>query len=195
MFDLTVRLTRNLLSVCAASCVSVSAMAGGSLDLSLSDDAVRAAYDAAQAGSGLHISLDALHHSTDGDIGSLGVHVVDVRNNNSDLYIGVGGKAYGFKTRGDFDVSGGGIGLGGFFRYRIPPAPEVSIASYLYYAPPVVSFGDAENLFDFDLRAQYSIIPTARVYLGYRYTGISIENVSDRVELGDGFHVGLKIDF
>lgn len=169
--------------------------AGGSLDLSLSNEVVRAAYDATKVGSGLHVSADVLHHTDDGDIASLGVHVVDVRNSDSDLYIGVGGKLYGFATRGAEDYTGGGLGLGGFFRYRLPQLQEISIAGYAYYAPPVVSISDAENLTDTDIRVQYSLIPTARVYVGYRYTGIRLEDVKDRLELGDGVHLGLKIDF
>jgi len=181
----------------AASAVLLTSTvhAGGSLDLSLADEMLRASYDATKVGSGLHVSADLLHHTNDGDIVSLGAHVVDVRNEDTDLYIGVGGKLYAFATRGDADVSGGGLGLGGFFRYRLPGAPDVSLAGYAYYAPPVVSVSDAENLFDGDIRLQYSLIPTARVYAGYRYTSIKIEDVSDRLELGDGAHLGLKIDF
>lgn len=174
---------------------ATGANAGGSLDLSLSDEVVRAAYDATKVGSGLHVSLDVLHHTDDGDMASVGAHVVDVRNSDSNLYIGVGGKVYSFATRGAKDYSGGGIGLGGFFRYRLPQLQEVSIAGYAYYAPPVVSISDAENLVDTDIRVQYSLIPTARVYVGYRYTGIRLEDVKDRFELGDGAHLGLKIDF
>ena len=181
----------------AASLVMAAAtvQAGGSLDLSISDESVRASYDATKVGSGLHVSLDVLHHSDDGDMASVGAHVVDVRDSGSDLYIGVGGKAYGFATRGVKDYSGGGVGLGGFFRYRIPQVPELSVAGYGYYAPPVISISDAENLVDTDIRVQYSLIPTARVYVGYRYTGIKLEKVKDRFELGDGAHLGLKIDF
>lgn len=185
------------------SAAAGSVQAGGSLDLSLANETVRAAYDAAKVGSGLHVSLDVLHHTDDGDIASVGAHVVDVRNPDSDLYIGVGGKLYAFatrnvkdsKTNSVKDYNGGGVGLGGFFRYRLPQAPAVSVAGYAYYAPPVVAVSDAESLFDTDVRLQYNLIPTARVYLGYRYTGIKIEDVKDRFELGDGGHVGLKIDF
>lgn len=175
--------------------VSSHAVAGGSFDLSLSDDTIRASYDATKVGTGLHVGLDVLHHSDDGDIGSIGAHVVDIRDNNSDLYIGIGGKLYGFKTRGDTDFSGLAAGLGGFYRYRLPGVPETSLSGYLYYAPPVVSGGDAANLFDGDVRLQYNIIPTARIYLGYRYTGIRIKKAQDRFRLGDGFHLGMKVDF
>jgi len=185
---------KNLMAA-SALFAAATVQAGGSLDLSLSDETVRAAYDATKVGSGLHISMDFLHHTDDGEMVSLGAHVVDVRDSSSNLYIGVGGKAYGFRTRGDEEYSGGGVGLGGFFRYRLPQAQAVSIAGYVYYAPPVVSVADAENLIDTDVRLQYALIPTARAYVGYRYTGIRLEDVNDRFELGDGAHLGLKIDF
>lgn len=183
------------LALASLVATSATANAGGSLDLSIANEMVRVAYDATKVGSGLHVSADFLHHTDDGNIGSVGLHVVDVRNEDPDLYIGVGGKLYGFSSDDDADVSGGGVGLGGFFRYRLPGVPEVSVAGYGYYAPPVISFSDADNIFDADVRLQYSLIPTARVYVGYRYTGIKIEDVSDRFELGDGAHVGLRLDF
>ncbi|WP_419811220.1 YfaZ family outer membrane protein [Bacterioplanoides sp.] len=187
------------LALASLVATSAAAHAGGSLDLSIANEMARVGYDATKVGSGMHVSADFLHHTDDGNIGSVGLHVVDVRNEDPDLYIGVGGKLYGFSADeadedGD-DASGAAIGLGGFFRYRLPGVPEVSVAGYAYYAPSVISFADADNLFDSDVRIQYSLIPTARVYAGYRYTGIKIEDVSDRVELGDGLHVGLKLDF
>lgn len=168
------------------------AQAGGSLDLSLSDHTARLAYDATQLGSGLHISAAYQHDSDDGNMVNLGLHAVDVRNNNSDLYIGLGINAYLYDGRND---DGGALGMGGFFRYRFPSVPGMSVAGYGYYAPPVVSFSETKNLLDGDLRLQYALIPTARVYVGYRYTGIRIEDRDDRLKLGEGFHLGFKFDF
>lgn len=171
---------------------SMNSMAGGSLDLSLSDDTVRVEYDATKANSGLHLSAGIMHDIDDGDLISLGLHVVDVREANSPLYIGVGGKIFGFK--GD-DVSGGALGVGGFVSYDIPQIPDVGVSGYAYYAPNVVSFGDTENLTDADVRVSYSIIPTARVYLGYCYSAFKIKDVKKTAELDQGFHLGLKVDF
>ena len=171
---------------------AATASAGGALDLNLSDKAVRIAYDGAQRNNGLHLNLSALHHTDDGDMVGAGVHVVNVREPNSPLYLGVGAKVFGFTTD---DYDGGALSLGGLFRYTLPMNPDVSLAGYAYYAPNVVSFGDAENLFNSDWRVQYAIIPNARIYTGYRYNSISIEDVDDNYEFADTFHVGLTLDF
>ena len=83
---------RRVITGSTLACLAVSAQAGGALDLSLADDAVRVAYDATQAGSGLHINLSALHHMDDGNMLGAGVHVVDLRKPHSNLYIGLGAK-------------------------------------------------------------------------------------------------------
>ena len=172
--------------------VSMQSMAGGSIDLSLANDSARLEYDAAKVGSGLHISASAMHHEEDGDLISLGLHVVDVREPNSPLYLGVGGRIFGFK---DGDVDGGALGVGGFFSYQIPKVNGLSTAGYLYYAPKVVSFDATENLTDADIRFQYGLLPTARVYMGYRYSSFKIEDIKRTFMLEEGIHFGLKVDF
>jgi len=176
----------------AALVSATQAMAGGSLDLSLSNDTARLEYDAAKVGSGLHVSASLQHHEDNGDLIGVGAHVVDVRKPNSPLYLGVGGKLFAFKED-DFD--GGALAVGGFLRYKFPQVPDLSVAGYTYYAPQVVSFNDTENLLDSDVRVQFSILPTARIYMGYRYTRVKIEDVKDVVELEQGVHFGLKVDF
>ncbi len=171
---------------------SVQSMAGGSIDLSLANDSARLAYDATKVGSGLHISASAMHHEDDGDLISLGLHVVDMREPNSPLYIGVGGRIFGFKNG---DVDGGALGVGGFYRYNFSQVPGLSTAGYLYYAPSVVSFDNTENLTDADVRIQYALLPTARVYTGYRYSRYELEDVNKAFMLEEGLHFGLKVDF
>jgi hypothetical protein len=171
---------------------SVQSMAGGSIDISLANDSARLEYDATKVGSGLHISASAMHHEEDGDLISLGLHVVDVREPNSPLYIGVGGRIFGFKNG---DVDGGALGVGGFYRYQIPQVPGLSTAGYVYYAPSVVSFDNTENLADADVRIQYALLPTARVYMGYRYSRYKLEGISKVFMLEEGIHFGLKVDF
>lgn len=185
--------TRSVIAGTLLSVAAVSAQAGGTLDFSLANESVRLAYDATQADSGLHINLSGLHDMDDGDLLGAGLHVVDLKNRNKNLYFGVGGKAFLFDT--DIDAQGGAVGVGGFFRANLPTHPDFSLAGYAYYAPKVVSFGDAESLLSTDIRAQYAVIPTARVYMGYRYNGVRLEDVSDRYELGEGVHFGVTLDF
>ncbi|MFT7409504.1 MAG: hypothetical protein ACI9EX_000075 [Oleispira sp.] len=172
--------------------ISMPSLAGGSLDLSLANDSARLGYDAAKVGSGLHISASIMHHEDDSDLLALGMHVVDMREPNSPLYMGIGGKVFAFKSG---DIDGGALGVGGFFRYNISQAPGLSTAGYLYYAPSVVSFNDTEDLTDADIRIQYGLLPTARVYMGYRYSRAKIENIKQAFMLEQGIHFGLKVDF
>ena len=186
--------------VCATAALAMvpAANAGGSLDISLSDDVARIGYDATQMGSGIHISLAGLYDDDKGEMVSAGLHVVDVRPSTSNLYIGVGANVFAYSTdRSDRydDYSGVALGVGGFFRYSFAAAPDVSLAGHVYYAPPVISFADTENMIVSNLQMQYSLLPTARVYAGYRYNGIRLEDVSSRYKLGDGAHLGLTIDF
>ncbi|MBQ0732629.1 MAG: hypothetical protein KBT75_18140, partial [Oleispira antarctica] len=99
---------------------------------------------------------------------------------------------FGFKNG---DVDGGALGVGGFFRYQISQVPGLSTAGYAYYAPSVVSFDNTENLADTDLRIQYGLLPTARIYMGYRYSRYKLEGIKKEFMLEEGIHFGLKVDF
>lgn len=168
--------------------------AGGAVDLSLSNHAFRAAYGATMVQSGVHFDTAWLHHEDDGDMAELGFHVVEARPSSRNVYVGVGVKLH-LAHLDKIDKDAGAVGVGGFFRYGLPVNPNVGVAGYVYYAPSVLSFSDTENMINSDLRLQYSVIPSARVYAGYRYVGIRLENSSKRHKLGNGFHLGLTIDF
>lgn len=172
--------------------ISMQSLAGGSLDVSLASDSARLEYDAAKVGSGLHVAASYMHHETDGDLASLGMHVVGVREPSSPLYFGVGGRLFGFKNG---NVDGGAFGVGGFYRYQISQVPGLSAAGYAYYAPSVVSFNNTENLTDADVRIQYALLPTARVYMGYRYSRYKLKEIRKVFMLEEGIHFGLKVDF
>jgi len=186
-----VNLARRI-SLAALTIVAAPAMAGGSLDISLADTTARIGWDATRMDTGLHLNAAALHESENGDIVSGGVHVVDVRNPNSDLYIGVGANAYGIFTD-DFD--GAAIGVGGFARYNFPFNRDFGVSGHAYYAPPVVSFSDVDNFVDADLRLHYNILPTAHLYTGFRMASVSFEDRDNRYKVADGLHFGLKLNF
>lgn len=172
--------------------VSAQSFAGGSIDLSLANDSARLEYDATKVGSGLHVSASIMHHENDGELISLGMHVVDVRQPNSPLYIGVGGRLFGFQNS---YVDGAALGVGGFFRYQITQVPGLSTAGYVYYAPSVVSYDETESVLDADIRLQYGLLPTARVYMGYRHSSFKLEGINKEIMLEEGIHFGLKVDF
>lgn len=185
-----IRRTWRATAMAAALIASASSMAGGSLDLSLSNDAVRLGYDATKRGTGLHMAISGLYHVDRGGMFGAGVHVVDLSAPNSPIYVGVGARLMAITAS---DYVGMGLGIGGFLRYRFPALPELSVAPYLYYAPPVVTFMDAkgQSMLDTDLRLQYDIIPSARAYLGVRYSGTIEKNGAT----DDGVHLGVTLDF
>lgn len=170
------------------------AYAGGTADLSLSNDTFRLAFDATRVGSGVHINAAWLHDEDKGEMGTVGFHVVEVKPRNRNLYIGIGGNANFVHIHG-IEKDTGAIAVGGFFRYALPTVPDVSLAGYAYYAPKVLSFADTENMVNTDFRVQYSLIPSARAFVGYRYAGYRLEDSSKRYKIGDGLHIGLSLDF
>jgi len=180
------------LTLAALAASAVPAFAGGSLDLSLADTTARIGWDATRMDTGLHLNLALLHESEQGQVASGGVHVVDVRNPGSDLYIGVGANAYGVFSD---DYDGAAIGVGGFVRYNFPFNRDFGVSGHAYYAPPVVSFSEVENMFDADLRLHYNILPTAHVYTGFRQVSVSFEDRENRFKMADGLHFGLKLNF
>jgi len=181
-----------LLRLLAPACVLLSAQtfAGGSLDLSVNNSTAALEYDATRMGTPLHISTGFLHHEDDGDLVSLGINAVDVRTQNSPMRIGVGGKIYGYSTD---DEDGGALAIGGFARYTFPELGGLGIAGHAYYAPSVLSFDDTEHLVDLGVRVEYKLLPTAVVYLGYRFFEATEENQD--LEIANAGNFGLRINF
>ena len=182
------KLLRMLAPACAL--FSLQAFAGGSLDLSVNDSTAALEYDATRMGTALHVSAGALHHETDGDLVSFGINAVDVRTQNSPLRIGVGGKVYGYSTD---DADGGALAIGGFARYTPASLAGLGFAGHAYYAPSVLSFDDTEHLVDLGVRVEYKLLPTAVVYLGYRFFEAAEE--SQDIEIANAGHFGLRINF
>lgn len=180
----------------AAALVAMSSptLAGGSIDLSLSNDTFRAAFDATRVGSGVHVNAAWLHDEDKGEMGTVGFHVVEAKPSNRNIYIGIGANANYVHLHG-IEKNTGAIGIGGFFRYNLTSVRDLSLAGYGYYAPEVLSFADSDNMINVDFRLQYSLIPSARAFVGYRYVSYRLEDNSKRYKIGDGLHLGLTLDF
>ncbi|MEH6346813.1 MAG: YfaZ family outer membrane protein [Bermanella sp.] len=181
-----------LLRLLAPACLFVSAQvfAGGSLDLSVNNSTAALEYDATRMGSPLHISTGVLHHETDGDLVSFGLNAVDVRSQNSPIRIGVGGKVFGYFTD---EADSGALAIGGFIRYTPPELAGLGFAGHAYYAPSVLSFNSTDKLVDLGARVEYKLLPTAVVYLGYRFFEATDED--QEIEIANAGHFGLRINF
>lgn len=172
--------------------LSTSVFAGGSLDLSINNETAGLEYDATRMGSELHVSAGFLHHEDDGDLISFGLSAVDVRTKQSPVKIGVGGKVLTYFAG---DEEGGALAIGGFARYMPPELNGLGFSGHAYYSPSVLSFDTTENMIDLGVRVEYKLLPTAMVYLGYRFVEASEENLSSDIEIVKAGHFGLRINF
>lgn len=106
--------------------------------------------------------------------------------------VGLGAKPVYFRSSG-FD--GGGVGLGGYGSLDIPDVPGLSFNIEGHYAPSILSFGDAEDLWSVSTSLNYRVIPNAEFFGGYRYVGVDVDGRSGRARLDEGLMAGLRLIF
>jgi hypothetical protein len=63
-----------------------------------------------------------------------------------------------------------------------------------FYAPSILTFGDAGKLSDFNARFQVDFLSRTTGFIGYRKLRFDLENTGDR-DLDDAFHIGLRHSF
>jgi hypothetical protein len=103
-----------------------------------------------------------------------------------------GTRVYGaFLAPEDQDVFS--IGVGGEAQYFIGSNRATSIMLGLFYAPDIVTFGQADNIKDVTLRFTTRLRSGMDVFVGFRTLEIDIEPM-DR-EVDDNLHVGLRRSF
>ena len=126
-------------------------------------------------------------------IGEFGFHIMDEAGSKSPgLEVGVGPNIYAGSTKtDDFAV----ISLGGLLKYRLQSLNRIWFNTALHYAPAVVSFMDAQSLWDFDFRMGYEVVPAASIYWGYRYIHIAFENSGADKDVEKSAFVGLEMNF
>lgn len=149
----------------AALAISSAAWAGGSVDVALSTESIRAEHGAARVGTGAYITVGGWYHQDEGSLISGGVHAIDPTNQRPELIGGIGGKAFLFKV--PQESTSVTIGLGGFVRYNPPQLNGVGAELSAYYSPPVLAFGSLEQFYDIQARLTYLVLPQARIFIGY----------------------------
>lgn len=163
-----------------------------SVDLNLSDDAAELKVGNKARDGMLETQFSFLHEQNRGDIAGLALHMVDDANpGGAPLKVGIGGRAMFVDTDGP---NGGGLALGGHFRFTLPDMDRLGIGGEFYYAPSIVSGGDLDRHLQWSLRGEYQILRQANVYIGYRQARPSFED-SGSFRLDSGLHAGLRLEF
>lgn len=174
--------------------LSTSALAT-SLDLNLSNRAVRAGLTQPLQANGLEVGGSWLHHIHHGDVFDAALHLVDYPEpGRGSLKLGVGGKLL-LIDENHPNVEGVALAIGGKLRYTWPTYNRFGIGGDVYYAPNVTSGWDVDHYFEGALRAEYLILRNANVYVGLRTVRVGDGRHNDTHNFDSGVHLGLRLDF
>ena len=162
------------------------------VDVNANDEAVRVTYIAQFESRGLELDIGWLHHDDDGDVGAIGLQIVDIGGQATGSWsVGLGGRLFYVTTDAD---DGSGLGLGGHAGYRPRRLQRFEVAAHAFYSPSATSFGDAEEYLDAALTAGFWVLPRGKIYLGVREVRADFEERSS-VTVDHGWHAGLRIGF
>lgn len=84
------------------------------------------------------------------------------------------------------------IGLGGRLSYYIGRSRNSWVSLTAFYAPDIVTFGNADNIKDVAISAETRLSDTTSVFVGYRNFELDLE--VDR-EVDDNVHIGIRHRF
>lgn len=107
------------------------------------------------------------------------------------IEVRVGTRVYGgFLAIEDQDVFG--VGLGGEAEYFIGRSRQTSLKLAFYYAPDIVTFGQADDIKDATFRLQTALRSGTDIFVGFRV--FEIDFPIDR-EVDDNVHIGFRRSF
>lgn len=168
---------------------------GSGLDVNISNHSVRAAYDTELTLSGLDLSFEAMHNKDNGDFAGAGLGLrADANPGGSPVYALIGVKALWINPSYPGVTQGTALALGGGVELALPQYNRIMFGGYVYWAPSVTSFGNADRFLEEEVRAGYRVLPNGTVYLGYRHATARFKNTADLV-MDNGINLGFSLRF
>jgi hypothetical protein len=164
------------------------------VDLGFNSDAARLQYVHDLRSNSLKLDGGWLHHSDNGDVVHVGLHLADMASGGRNpVQAGLGGRVV--YTNGDLSNQDGfAIPIGGYVRYTLPRLNRVSIGGEIYFAPEVLSLGDAEKYEEYAFRVSYNLMREADIYIGARYVKGEYKKAKD-ARYDNGMHIGMNLRF
>lgn len=173
--------------------ISPLAVANG-IDLNVNNKAARITADF-DLSNNLLVDASWFHHQDKGNVFGAGLHVTGAATGGREpLQAGLGGRLLAIDADIGNRDSGAALPIGGFVNYTFPEYNRFSIGGSAYYAPDVLSFGDATTYSELNAWAGYSLLRNGEVYVGVRSIKAEFE-VGPRLTLDSGLHVGLRLRF
>jgi opacity protein-like surface antigen len=162
-------------------------------DLSANDNALRASC-ATEVGDGLRLDGGWLHDSDEGDLIHAGFQITgEASPGGQSLDAGVGVRLAYLDGEGR-DRQGYGLGVGGTLRWILPRTTRWALDAEAYFAPDVLTGGDADQYTDATIRLSYAVTDRAGVYLGARYAGADYDD-RPSIRFDTGLHLGIRLTF
>ncbi|MDE2234053.1 MAG: hypothetical protein KGL13_00990 [Gammaproteobacteria bacterium] len=170
------------------------AVQANNLDINLGSNAAAVNFSTNLTSTGLEADAGYLHHTSQVDIGNVGLQVVgDSNPAGSPFIFAVGGKVFFISPKQNYG-NGTVLGLGGHFNYTWPTYNRFIIGGELYYAPSIVSFNNADRYLEFGVNAGYEILHNAELYVGYRHISAAFTHTGT-LTLDSTFMVGFNLSF
>jgi len=187
--------TTLITSTLLATTLTTTPLVAGDLDFNIGSDSVRITY-ADPIGSADYgrkdVTIGALYNKDDNFFIDAGLHIIDEAGNKfPGLELGIGPKAYLGQTDTEEYLT---IGFEALGNYRLLNMNRVIFSGYGYYAPSIVSFIDADEMWELNFRVAYELIPSASAYIGYRKIRTKVNVKSERT-IDDEIHFGIKMEF
>jgi YfaZ precursor len=173
---------------------SLSFAADNELQLDLNGDALRLSLAREIPARGLLLEGGVLHHQDNGDVLHLGLLVNgDAGARDASTEAGLGVRLAALDGDGQ-DREGWAVAIGGQLRYALPQFDRFTLGLSGWYAPDILSGGDAEAYTDVTGRLGYAITRQAEVYVGARYVRGEYEKGPDAY-FDTGLHIGIGLRF
>ena len=191
-------LLRHVLAI-SLSIISASAFAD-SLDISLSNDVAQFQYIApmghvGQGKSEAHMGF--LYNNSNNVLGDVGLLVMNNGDNAAAASFGVGVKVIAATLEKENTMA---LALGGQVRLSPSDDKKLGIVGQLYFAPDIVTFGDADRFIETGVRVEYEVMQQAAAYVGYRKIKFNVNTLPAPFPavgkvLDEGIHVGVRVAF
>jgi len=173
-----------------------AAQAASMLDLSLSNESARVRYgkDINSSPQGRkEVGVGALYNTNDNAMVDAWFHITDEAGSKAPgLDASVGFKAYLGKTK---HLEYLGLGIGGELLYRPAQNNRVLMSAGAHFAPNIVTFLDADNLWEFNLRVGYEVLPAAVAYVSYQNVRVNFGIYEDEQVIQRSGQLGLELRF
>ncbi|MBU1424297.1 MAG: YfaZ family protein [Gammaproteobacteria bacterium] len=187
-----------LRKILAISLISVTSVAAAdTLDIGLSNTTAQFKYGVPSSLAGKsEIYAELMYNDANSIIGGMGLLVANDEVQVPGLTIGIGAKAVAASVKwSPSRKTASAVALGAQVRYELPVERRIAFSGELYFAPQIITFGDADRYQQYGARAEFSISPQMQVYAGYRKTLFKLKNSNGDAVLINGPHLGVQLSF